>query len=659
MARVPPPNSSLEAAIRLARQGWPVLPLKGKIPATKHGCHDATTDEAQLRATFTDEHNIGVATGEASGLIVLDLDVKGGKNGFDSLAQLETEHGPLPATLTAKTGSGGMHMYYKLPADVTIGNSAGKLGPGIDVRGQGGYVVAPPSIHPETGVRYEWSSDPATTPIAEAPAWLIERLHVPMQPSISAVVPMEVSDRAKQYGLKVLAERARELASTTDGERNHRLNQAAFRIGQLSAACGIPFATACSELLAAATDIGLPDKESLATFQSGWSGGLRNPVVPDLSGEPLAKPVQPRRNAECDVECSPPRPPLVAISAAELSRMQFPPPRWVVPDLLCEGLCVFAGRPKMGKSWFALALTVAVATGGYVLGSIRVEKGKALYAALEDNERRLQRRLAQLLGGAEAPEDLFLTCALPRLDDGGLEVISGFLDEHPDCKVIIIDTLARCRPPARSGANSYDHDSYFLGHIQSFALRRGVAIVVVTHLRKEISTDVFDAVTGSVGITGAADCVWVLNRSRGEADGTLMVTGRDVQERELALQFDSMSGHWSLLGEGKQFTVSPARREILELLDRSEHPLGPKEIAEALGRESTNIRFLLTKLVEVGDVERVERGKYRLPRSANIAHFANNGTPHNLEPALFDLEGPFVSDVRAVSGDGCYWEDDA
>lgn len=159
-------------------RGWAVFPCqpRGKTPATEHGCKDATTDPAVVEAVWRTQPkaNIGISTDD---LVVIDED---GPAGRKSLAALEAKYGPLPATLTQRTGrlDGGRQFIYRRPPGVDIRNSAGKLGDGLDVRSIGGYFIAPPSIHP-TGKTYEWI-DP-NCPIAELPAWVVVDLATPAQ----------------------------------------------------------------------------------------------------------------------------------------------------------------------------------------------------------------------------------------------------------------------------------------------------------------------------------------------------------------------------------------------------------------------------------------------------------------------------------------------
>jgi Bifunctional DNA primase/polymerase, N-terminal len=161
----------LKAALTYARRGVPVFPCEpgAKRPLTRNGHWDATTDPHAIGRWWRQwpSANVGLPTGKKSGVVVLDVDVDDG--GPESLARLERVGAPVPETARARTGGGGIHLYFRYPRERNIRNSAGLLGPGLDVRGEGGYVVVPPS---RTQGSYEWVD---RSPLAEA-SWLIERL---------------------------------------------------------------------------------------------------------------------------------------------------------------------------------------------------------------------------------------------------------------------------------------------------------------------------------------------------------------------------------------------------------------------------------------------------------------------------------------------------
>lgn len=165
----------LEHALQYAENGYAVFPVHGieggrctcgkqecsspgKHPIHSGGFKNATTDAGTIADWWRDHPraNVAIATGEVSGIMVVDVDYGPGGDGFISIADLELENGRIPSSARVRTGSGGMHIYLKMP-DRPISSSAGKLGPSIDIRANNGYVVAPPSTH-ISGNTYEWKT---------------------------------------------------------------------------------------------------------------------------------------------------------------------------------------------------------------------------------------------------------------------------------------------------------------------------------------------------------------------------------------------------------------------------------------------------------------------------------------------------------------------
>jgi hypothetical protein len=305
-----------------------------------------------------------------------------------------------------------------------------------------------------------------------------------------------------------------------------------------------------------------------------------------------------------------------ARTAADLFGMEFPPIKWIVEDYIAEGLTVLAGKPKLGKSWLMLSVAIAVASGGYVLGDRKCIQGDVLYAALEDTERRLGGRLEKLCGRSNAtawPTSLtFWTYGeMKSLDNGGIDQIRNWIQRHPKARLVIIDTFARVRNGPRGKEGPYEADYREVGSLKALADQTGVAVVIVTHTRKMGADDPFDTVSGTLGITGAADTTIVLTR---DGQGvTLFATGRDVAELETAVEWDKETGRWRVLGDAQEVRRSDERTLILDALKGEPEPMSPAEVADATGRPRTAVRALLGVMAKAGEIRKIGRGKYLHP----------------------------------------------
>lgn len=217
--------------------------------------------------------NIGIATGADSGIVVVDVD------NVHSLEDLEAEHGDLD-TLWAVTGSGGIHLFFAHPGE-HLPNSASRIAPGVDVRGDGGYVVAPPSIHP-SGRAYRWGLDGHEIE-SPMPEWLLEAARPPeREPSVPPedrrIPPsMDSSWGATAYGAVVLRGEARNVAEAPEGQRNETLNRSAYRVGCFVYGGEISELRAEELLLEAAHVAGLPEYEARRTIWSAFSAATADP----------------------------------------------------------------------------------------------------------------------------------------------------------------------------------------------------------------------------------------------------------------------------------------------------------------------------------------------------------------------------------------------
>jgi hypothetical protein len=303
-------------ALAMARSGLPVFPcLPGqKRPATRDGLKSATRDPALIRRWWAANpvFNIGIATGD---LVVIDCDAGkpwpregrppvGVNDGADLLVAIADSHGVtdgdwLFGTWSVRTPSGGMHLYYSVPAGVEVRNSAGQIAPWIDVRGRGGYVIGPWSSLPNgdyipvTGWDHLVHACSDLTSITDAsmtaihgrplplPAWMRGLITptpvIESDPFTRLLAALDVAPTGRSYADAALAGEVERVRLAPTGQRNHTLNRAAFSLGQLVAAGTLLLDVVEVELRAAALACGLPSGEADQTIRSGIAGGTRNP----------------------------------------------------------------------------------------------------------------------------------------------------------------------------------------------------------------------------------------------------------------------------------------------------------------------------------------------------------------------------------------------
>jgi hypothetical protein len=313
------------------------------------------------------------------------------------------------------------------------------------------------------------------------------------------------------------------------------------------------------------------------------------------------------------------------ITASELSTKIFKPLIWIVQDILPEGCYLLSARPKVGKSWLSLQVSLAVAFGEPTLGK-NVIKGKAIYLALEDNQRRLQSRLDLLKPSGYITDDLLLFTQWPSFDNNGVEeLINLILKEEP--KLVVIDTLAKVRPASRSN-HVYENDYKTLAPLTAIANQYRLCILIVTHNRKGKSeNDALEQVSGSLGLTGAVDGALVIDGVRTDKQYKLSLIGRDIpNDDELAIARES-NGEWKILGNALQVFVSEERKAILDLLYMHPNGLKPKEVSDLLDKKSGAVRKLLLTMAASLQVIN-DNGNYKHPKPIGIS--TNSSSVGNL-----------------------------
>jgi hypothetical protein len=308
------------------------------------------------------------------------------------------------------------------------------------------------------------------------------------------------------------------------------------------------------------------------------------------------------------------------ISSWDLLQKSFPELKWTIDGVLPEGSCILAGAPKTGKSWLTLQIGVAASLGGRVLGDKRVTKTGVLYLALEDSERRLQRRLNMLQ--ALPSRDLRFVTSWPQ-GEKGLTKLRDYLVVHDDVGLVIVDTLQRLRGVG-TREDSYASDYDFAAKLHSICQELKVSVIANHHTRKAESDDPVHLVSGTQGLTGAVDTVLVLRRARQAATAELFLTSRDIEEQELALRFEDQLG-WTILGDAAEFRQSGERQEIIAVLREAGEPMRPADVARLIGKNATTCAHLLTKLAKDGFVDRSGYGKYAAREGvASVASMASS-----------------------------------
>ncbi|NKL23473.1 AAA family ATPase [Rhizobium leguminosarum bv. viciae] len=364
-------------------------------------------------------------------------------------------------------------------------------------------------------------------------------------------------------------------------------------------------------------------------------------LAEEINPRPAAPPIAANDNKPAKAEK-----PAPFVDAETLLGMEFAPIKYVIPGYVAEGLTLLGGRPKLGKSWLALDFGIAVASGGQSLG-VECVQGDALYMALEDNQRRLQDRLKVVLPKFKRPNmsRLSLLTEAPKIGAGLIEALDAWRRNVDDPRLVIIDTLAMVRQEKKRNQDSYSADYEALSPLQRYASAHRLAIVVVTHVRKAEAEDPLEMISGTNGLTGAADSILILNRT---ADGPkLYGRGRDVEEVEKALKFDG--GRWSVLGDVDDVKRSGERTQIIEALRTATNPMKPSEIAESTGMKAPNVSYLLRKMVAAGEAVKDGYGTYSYPPSSPSTPSSSSESipPSSVE---VDSEGEHLKDLEDLKG---------
>lgn len=315
-------------------------------------------------------------------------------------------------------------------------------------------------------------------------------------------------------------------------------------------------------------------------------------------------------------------PPLKTLSINELLSKSFEPLRWIIPEILPEGLTLLFSRPKIGKSMMALALSLRIArrTSGGV-------EGDTLYLSLDDtSERRLQSRVRSLLQGAEVSNHVWFATESRSLDTGLIGQLTGWMYSHPKTCLIVIDVFGTVKPKRQSDdVFKNDYDALFA--LRKFATEHHIAILLVHHTRKVVdSEDWINNINGSTGLSAACDTIWMLKRQRGYQKIELLITGRDtIGDPILELDLDDLDAPWKLQGvdaEDEQDT-STSEEKVLFALQNASEALTPKQIAEITQLKSEHVRKIARRMLAKALIYQTTYGLYH--KSDRVTKNNSNG----------------------------------
>jgi hypothetical protein len=409
-------TNNLEHAAALAALGWRVHPLRAgsKLPMLPGWQHAATNEAATVTAWWTETPAAGIGIATGAPVFVLDVDTANGKAGAASLAALIAQHGPLPQTLTSRTASGGLHYYFA--SAEPIRNSAGKVGDGLDIRGAGGFVVAPPTII--DGRAYQWADLP---PIAPAPAWLVAAALAAAPVADRPAAPTQIEPTPE-----LLADLADALAALNADDRDQWIKAgAALRsLGNAGRELWVSWSET-SPKHNADTDpdtfetIGHDSTGPAAIFAAAARAGWQNPAAMRRASELFG-----RQPLSVD---APAGPTLQAVPIADVMGATVAPPQFVLNPLIPAGhLTLFGSHGGSGKSILALAIGAHVAAGQPWAG-LRVQHRPVLFVSLEDAAEIVRYRLRKIIEGYQLDAAAVLA-GLTILD--GSTGLSALMTEH-------------------------------------------------------------------------------------------------------------------------------------------------------------------------------------------------------------------------------------
>ena len=290
-------------------------------------------------------------------------------------------------------------------------------------------------------------------------------------------------------------------------------------------------------------------------------------------------------------------------SAFELMQKEFAPMQWAVDGLIALGTVLLAGKSKSGKSWLLLNLLLCAVIKMLLLNR-GVQQCDALYLALEDNDRRMRRRLETLMRAAQDRLDglarLHYRCEWPA-GEHGARLLDEYLAMNSEIKIVGVDTLKMIRGIQDGRRDSYSLDYEAILPWKRVVEKHQVTLIIVHHTRKAEAADVFDEISGTLGLSGAVDQMMVLRRLPNDPkQATLHTRGRDLPE-DVELGIELQDGWWKLVGTAAELAANEARRQVIDVLQDFPTGLSVAELLKHTGKKSrTSMSSLVKRMANDG-----------------------------------------------------------
>jgi hypothetical protein len=569
--------SLLEHALYYQSLGWSVVPVQlgKKIPFVKWKPYQSRRPTLkQIRKWWEKfpDANIGIITGKISNLVVLD---------FDSILALETFRNQIcltPKTIKQKTGRGYQY-FFPYPNGRDIRNKSGLM-KDVDLRAEAGLVVVAPSIH-KSGKRYEWKN------------------HDPLEDGLKGLkeIPKKILIFCLKGSKSSISNKIAKDVNILDGVEEGIRDETLFKHACSLKSKGLSRAEVEIIITEAAKNCSppFPKDEALAKVESAFGYPDSNALKIRRAREKMRKRTSKK-----------------GITVRRLMRTKFPEPKWALKGVFCEGLNILAGKPKVGKSFLALNICVAIAHGELALNEFETEKSSVLFIGLEDTLRRLKGRLRVNIPSkiSKATTKMRLINEWPRMGDGGLDLLEEEIKKYTDLRLIVIDTLQWFRPTGQNkDSNSYAKDYEQMMVIKQLADKHRIAILLIHHLRKTGADDIFDTLSGSFGLTGGADGLLALEDKNGKF--ILHIRGRDIDEQQYAMKFAPSNLSWSVIGDADEVKATNKQQLLYDAVKNADGPISPKQLIEETGLNENYVHKNMIKLVDSGDVKKLDRGKYQ------------------------------------------------